>query len=87
VQRQIRAGISAAHPTIDAPALSSQRLGHGFFSYFPIRPGGGSGNVALAAQPFAKLLVGPRHVPLQRVPAALFVFAEVIAFRCAASAC
>jgi hypothetical protein len=79
VQREVSAGIAAFVPAIDFGLVCAEGGNYGFFGGGLIGPGGGGGDVALAVETFAELVVGAADVFIERVAAALLVAGEIVA--------
>src|SRR5579862_5636642 len=79
MQGQIGPRVTAIVPAIDFRLVRAEGGGDGFFGGGKIGPGGGGGDITLAVETFAELVVGAADVLVERVAAALFVAAEVVA--------
>lgn len=83
MQREVGARETALVPAINFALARTESCGNGFFRGGAIGPSGGSGNVALAVEAFAQLVVGAADVFVERMAAALFIAAEIVAIACA----
>ena len=79
VKREVGARKTAIVPAIDLVLISTQSSGNRFFGSGAISPRRSGGNVALAVETLAELVVGAADVLVERVATALFVAREVVA--------
>ena len=79
MQCEIWTRITAIRPTIDLGLIGADCGGDGLFGGSEIGPRGSGGDVALAIQALAELIVGTAYVFVEGVAAASFVAGEVVA--------
>jgi len=81
VQRQVGAWKSAPHPAFHATVFRPQCLPHDSLRCFTVGPGGSRRYIPFTREPFPQILVRPRHVPRQRMPAALLIAPQIVSRR------